>query len=256
MTKRCEKILPDHVRREFEQTGKGLSDWYLITHDNDKSNHVELFHLIGVNELLCEAKDTLITCDVVLSNPDAIPIEQPANVKHVTSTPLDSIEPSIMSQFIDLDETWGQARIRMRQQVKRMAFGYALMKFFAAMPNPEGRGLKWSRGLTRRWQDTSEHLVPVYMRYKEIRNTHESHRGKAEDKGGQVVSYHITLDDDEFAQYNDTSPDPDLHFDPKPEDVVALRTLIGDALSFVRLQADGHATIASFLWLHDTLAWE
>ena len=246
MTTPREGTLPDHIRRECEQQGIDVMSWKAVHLDQESPDYVALFHLMGVTELLCESKDSLTTCDIVLSNPSAIPLERPTNVKLQPSIWMPSIDPSIRSRFVSLIETWEQVRERMRLQLQRMAFGHALSRFYAAMPNPEGPGIKWSRDLTKRWLEANEHIVPLYDRFKDIRNPQEAHRGKNEDVGGQVSSYHVLTKRYELFRIVNTSHDPGLHFDPTADDVVAFRCLISNALRFVHMEHDTASTRTSY----------
>ena len=177
MAQRKQDELPAELIRVFERKGEWIRASKAVRLDADDPDHVALFHLGGVKELLNEALDTIATCQVILSNPDAIPLEQPANVILAPPIAFPSIHPSVEGGFLSNIETWADARERLHQLVKRMAFGHALSKFFAAMPNPEG-GSKWSHKLTQHWLEENEDMAPVYTKYKNIRNSQESHRAK------------------------------------------------------------------------------
>lgn len=245
MAQRDQDELPDQVRRAYERKGVWVRASKAVPLDADDPDHVSLFHLAGVSELLSETLDTLVTCDVILANPNAIPHEQPANVLLASSIPLQSTDPAVETGFLSEIETWAQAQSRMRLLVKRMAFGHALSKFFAAMPNPDG-GSKWSHKFTGQWQEANKHMIPVYDKYKDVRNWQESHRGKNEDRGGFVSSYHVLTNEYVLSRVVNTSHDPGLHFDPQADDMKALRNLSISAVRFVMSRFDTHSTPLSY----------
>lgn len=239
MTIHHEDELPANIRRGAELKGINIAAWTCVHLPEKHPDRVTLFHLGGVKDLLVEAKDTLLTYQVLASNPDAIPREQPKGFRLM---PLPSVRsPDDLGQFdvIPLQENYPQARVSMHEQVRRMAFGHALSKVYVALTNPDGSKArqKWSREFTLRWLDANKSMYPAYKRYLTPRNQQEAHRGYDEDIGGVVSAYVVATDRDCEILVN-VEPNSELHFDPTDSDITALSELINNAEDFVRLETD------------------
>lgn len=233
--------LPDDIRRHFERRGIEINAWEEDEGYAATLSESPLPHLIGVLQLLREAGATLRLFDLLSS--DIIPIEQPAGWDLPSPIQIPSGDPEVeWNGLVFENETWPEMRTAIWEGMTRALWGYALVKFCAALPKPPKKPSKlqkeaWEFKLTELWLDANRdnrRVRPLYEVYWRIRNTRISHRGPS---GAQTVGiprrYRIATNDGTEIDNRTLKADPELHFDPEPDDLFYLNALISNALIFV-----------------------
>ena len=147
--------------------------------------------------------------------------------------------PDIREVGLEFEITyWSEMRSAMRRGMTRAFWCYALVKFYAALPHPpeklKGKQKQdWRYIIAQEWIDANPDLAPLFKQYWDIRNDQVAHRGFWDAPKGAIPGrYIVTMTDGTKHDLNFNLADPDLNFDPGPDEVRDLENLIGNALGW------------------------
>lgn len=239
--------LPSQIREYIERSGWTIDSWQRVDVDDERPGSAMSFHLVGVLQLLCEAGAVLGLNDD-LSKREVIPRERPPDYELPPSLRFHNWSADVEEVGLELEITsWAEMRSALRRGMTRAFWGYALLKFCAAMPKPpvKRKGKQkddWGLAFTRQWLDDNPDIEPLYNQYWDIRNSQVAHRGSWETPKGAIEGrYIVTTNDGMMHDLNFNLADPELNYDPGPAAVAHLELLIRNALAYVGSQ---HARLA------------
>lgn len=179
--------------------------------------------LLGVHGLLNEAENAL-GCYQLATKVNLIPAVQPSG--------------SIVAQRVEAEgavfnpgaTNWDEIREVYEPVLRRALWGYALLKFCAAMPRYQKPAAKH----TDKWLKTKPEYRDDFNRFSDIRNWQEAHAGSEDaPKGGKISEFEaLTVSEGATVSFEEWAPDPTLNYDPTPEDGLILRLLIMSASEF------------------------
>lgn len=226
--------VPDILRDHAERSGFIIQDWRAVAPDEDSEVNRSRFHLAGTSALSEEAIASLALCEL-FAHASILPPEQPSNAPLPYSTQYPSDDPDHQHESIFKVKTWQELRQAVQEGASRTTFGYALVKFCAAMPpmpdKPKtAQREDWSRKFTAQWLVDNPSLKPDYIRFTTIRNTQIAHRGAWGDKGGLISSYEVRDQEGKKHAITISDPDPEINFNPSPYDVRLLTCLVESAI--------------------------
>lgn len=247
MTAEYPDCLPSRIRESIERRGWTIDSWQRVDIDDERSCSTTSFHLVGVLQLLCEAGAVLGLNDD-LSKREVIPRERPPDYELPPSLRFHNQSADVEEVGLELEATsWAEMRSAMRRGMTRAFWGYALLKFCAAMPKPPAKPKgkqkdDWGLAFTRQWLNDNPDIEPLYNQYWDIRNSQVAHRGSWETPKGAIVGrYIVTTNDGIMHDLNFNLADPELNYDPGPTEVAHLQALIRNALAYV---VDDQASLA------------
>ena len=180
--------------------------------------------LLAVHGLLGEAENAL-GCHQLAEMVNLIPTEIPSG--------------AIVASRVEAEGTvynpgatnWDEIRAIYEPVLRRALWGYALIKFCAAMPRSSDAT---TYEHTQNWLKEHPVYKPYFTRYWEIRNWQEAHAGASDSpKGGKISQFDASTDAEVAAvSFEEWEPDPSINYHPMREDGQILRLLIISASEF------------------------
>lgn len=223
----------------------GFRAWVKGSNDSlPADEQADTTYLSGVLALLFESNNALNLYKMfVLHGDELIPDEPPAGFSVIDGLEYEGSNLAWMPTFHHLptQTDWCEIRLTARTVMLRALWSHGLVRFCAAMPQPTvyNRNTLGARH-TEHWLAECQMGIAVdFVKYWRVRNTQIAHAGKSSSPRAGATAPYLVLTEDLVLRWIDaTAPDPDLRFNPEPEDGDRLIELVHDAMHFtiVRLQ--------------------